>query len=52
MGLGDKISDEHSINMLVGKVRQKIEGNSSDAVKYIKIIRNQGYMFVGRATNM
>ena len=52
MGLGDKTSDGHSINMLVGKVRRKIEGNSSDAAKYIKTIKNQCYMFVGRTTNM
>jgi DNA-binding response OmpR family regulator len=36
----------------VGKVRRKIEGNSSDAAKYIKTIKNQCYMFVGRTTNM
>ena len=51
MGFGDKSSDGRSIDMLVGKVRRKLAENSSDATQYIKTIRNQGYMFAGRATN-
>lgn len=51
MGLGGKTSDGRSIDMLVGKVRRKLADYSSDEKQYIKTIRNQGYMFAGRATN-